>query len=99
MMCRPFFNTDDPLHFGIKRGSKVPEEHLQSIILYCDFTELCTLFSRSLRKNKWDDGLKEIKRRNSKFFHISKALRELVTYFGSDGGGDDDGRGPMNGVV
>ena len=59
------------------------QKHLQSIILYCDFTKLCTLFSQSLRKNNSNEGLEDIKKRNSKFFHLTKLLRELVTYFGS----------------
>ena len=84
---------NDPLHFGIKRGSPLSLHHLCAIILYTDFTELCTLFSLSMRKNKFGDGLHEIKARNSGFFHFSKFLRELVTYFGSYGEyGNTNGR-------
>ena len=92
--CKPFDYQENPLHFEIKRGDPLQRRHLIAIILYCDFTKLCTLFSRSLRKNNPNDGLKEIKKNNSKFFHFTKALREIVAYFGSDGG-----YGSMNGVV
>ena len=92
-----FRKRDDPLHFGVLHGDPLTAQHLQTIILYCDFTELCTLFSRSLRENDSLDGLEEIKKRNSKFFHFTKKLRELVTYFGSDGGGVFGNK--MNGVV
>ena len=87
----------DVLHFDIPKDTPLSPEHLQAIVLYCDFTKLCTLFSESLRKNKWDDGLKEIKTRNGLFFYFSKFLRELVTYFGSDGDGWMNGevKGPF----
>ena len=94
MKSAPFGGNlgEDPLHFEIKNGSPLTMQHLQSIILYTDFTELCTLFSLSLRKNKFGDGLKEIKARNSSFFYFSKFLRELVTYFGSNGAGGMNGK-------
>ena len=88
MKCKSFWSSrgNDPLHFDIPNGTPLTEQHLQSIILYCDFTKLCTLFSESLRQNDSNEGLQEIKKKNSKFFHFSKLLRELVTYFGSNGG-------------
>ena len=94
MKSKGYIAQDDSLHFDISEGTPLSSKHLQAIVLYCDFTKLCTLFSESLRKNKWDDGLKEIKTRNGMFFYFSKALRELVTYFGSNGYEDD-----MNGTV
>ena len=99
MRCKPFFDEEDPLHFDIPSGTPLTAQHLQTIILYCDFTELCTLFSRSLRKNDEEDGLQEIKKRNSKFFHFTKKLRELVTYFGSDGYDHKRCGNRMNGMV
>ena len=86
LKCKPMVNKENPLHFEFKKGDALQPRHLHAIILYCDFTKLCTLFSRSLRKNGPNDGLKEIKKNNSKFFHFTKALREIVTYFGSDSG-------------
>jgi len=78
---------NDPLHFGINNGEKLKSEHLQALILYTDWTDLCTLFSRSLRKDSTCDSLDEVKKKNSKFFYWSKYLRELITYFGSSGDG------------
>ena len=75
----------DPLYFDIPWDSPLSAQHLQAIILYCDFTELCTLFSQSVRPMKWNDELKDVMARNAKFFHLSKLLRELVTYFGNNG--------------
>merc|ERR1719361_2597627 len=62
---------DDPLHFGINQGDKLKSEHLQALILYTDWTDLCTLFSPSLRKDDTCDSLEEVKAKNSKFYHWS----------------------------
>ena len=32
---------DDPLHFEIANGSALSAQHLQSVILYCDFSDYC----------------------------------------------------------
>ena len=82
----------DPLHYDIPGGSPLSPQHIQAVILYTDFTELCTLFSQSTRELAFGDGLKEIKARNGKFFHFSKYLREMVNYFGSRGSGLMNGR-------
>ena len=99
MTSRPFgrWLGDDPLHFGIPNGTPVSQRHLHCMILYCDFTELCSLFSESLRQNAWDELLEDIKKRNGKFFYLSKGLRELVTYFGCSAQGDMNGqvKGPF----
>ena len=87
---------DDPLHFGIKNGDQLAPRHIQSMILYCDFTKFCTLFSESLRQNEWDEELDDIIARNAKFHHISKSLKELVFNFGSNGRSDFC---KMNGTV
>ena len=86
MKCKPFLKEEDPLHFGIENGSPLQPHHLHAIILYCDFTKFCTLFSLSLRETNHGDRLKEVKDKNGAFFYVSKYLREIVTYFGSDGG-------------
>ena len=33
------------LHYGIKNGERIKLEHLHSIIIYCDFSEISTDFS------------------------------------------------------
>ena len=83
------------LHFGIAFGDSVKSEHLQSMVLYSDFTKLCTLFSKSLRKNKWDDDLEDVKARNAKFYFLSRFLRELVALYGDDGRGRNKIKGPF----
>ena len=79
---------EDPLHFGIPHKAALSPRHLQAMVLYCDFTKFCTLFSESLRKLDSDDTLENVINRNAKFFYTSKSLRELVTYFGGNASTD-----------
>eukprot|EP01084_Bolivina_argentea_P064745 118030_1 len=76
--------TKDPLHFGIKYGEKLKKSHIYSLILYCDFTEFCTDFSSTFRKNKWNEPIQLVRERNRKYFHCSKNLREVIQYYGTD---------------
>eukprot|EP01084_Bolivina_argentea_P000509 954_1 len=73
------------LVYGIKRGSKISLKHLQSVICYCDLTDLCTDFSSTFRATRFGESLKCIKLRNKNYYHLSKALRESVEYFGNKG--------------
>ena len=88
--CRPFVEAYDPLHTGIKDGSQLTPMHLHALILWCDFIKFRVKLIESLS----GDNLENVKSENSKFFWVSKSLRELVAYFGSDGHGYC-----MNGMV
>ena len=90
--CRLFTGADrnDPLHYGIKKGSPLCANHLHALILWCDFIKFRVKLIESLS----GDDLKHVKSENSKFFWVSRSLRELVAYFGSDRYGSD-----MNGEV
>ena len=57
--------------------------NLLSIVLYTDFTELSGVFSGSFRKIFQYETLSQIKRRNSKYWHWSKYLRETVEIYGT----------------
>eukprot|EP01084_Bolivina_argentea_P306181 529038_1 len=81
---------DDPLHYDIEYGNKLEKQHLYSLILYCDFTEFSKDFSSSFRSLKWSDSIKQIKDRNSKYYHTAKYLREIIQYYGVRGDGDYD---------
>eukprot|EP01084_Bolivina_argentea_P037924 70127_1 len=87
----------DKLHYGIERGEPLFIQHLHSIILYCDFTDFCTDFRSTFRRLRLNESIQSIKRRNSKYFHTSKALREIVQYYGIQGNANDNGkeRGPF----
>ena len=72
-------------HFGIVKGSPLSPRHLHSLFLYTDFTEFCTEFSRCFRALSDGEPIEVVVGRNSKYYHCSKALRELITLFGSRG--------------
>jgi len=74
----------DDLHFGIEEDDPLRVEHLHSLLLYTDFSALCTDFSSSFRAVYRGESLESIKARNSRYHHIAKRLKELVMYFGSD---------------
>eukprot|EP01084_Bolivina_argentea_P256131 431122_1 len=76
------------LHYGIAASSPVTEEHVLSVILYCDQTDLCYKFSETFRKNHLFEPLKSVKLRNCEYAHFSRLLRETVEYYGHRGEGD-----------
>eukprot|EP01084_Bolivina_argentea_P292202 502287_1 len=70
------------LEYGIKDGQPITFQHLLSIVLYTDYSELCTDFSRSFRGTHAFEPLSSIKKRNSNYWWMSKLLREAVQLFG-----------------
>ena len=75
-------------HYDIDMLAVVAYHHLLSLILYTDFTKVCTNFSASFRRIRPFESLSSIKKRNSAFFWMSKHLRELVEIFGDCAYGD-----------
>eukprot|EP01084_Bolivina_argentea_P185180 319353_1 len=76
---------DEKLHYGIDKDNPITLNHLLSIILYCDFSLLCTSFSSTFRKLFPSETLNSAKKRNQKYWYLSKYLRETVQYFGMSG--------------
>eukprot|EP01084_Bolivina_argentea_P077406 140399_1 len=74
----------DYLHYEIPPNSPITSEHLQSIILYTDFSALCTDFTSTFRKNNIFETEISIKKRNAKYLWFSRRLRESVEYFGGN---------------
>ena len=87
MTSNPFGGKlgEDPLHFGIANGSALSAQHLQTVILYCDFSDYCTAFSVTFRKKKWNERIEETAKRNGRFYWVSRRLREVVAYYGCAG--------------
>ena len=67
------------------RGTKISEQHLSSIILYCDFTDICTAFSETFRLQDIFEDVESLKKRHSKFAHFGRLLVETVRDFGING--------------
>ena len=97
--CRKMKSTiffgKDVYHFEIAGGSPLSPRHLHSLFLYTDFTEFCTEFSRCFRALSDGEPIEVVVGRNSKYYHCSKALRELITLFGSRGYGSSGESGPF----
>ena len=70
-------------HYGIAEGQPITVEHIQSVLLYTDFTKLCSVFSASFRADHFGESLDSIKARNASWFEMSKLLRETVECFGN----------------
>ena len=65
-----------------------------SLILYCDFDALSTSLSATFRRREPFEPLSSVKRRNRRYWHLSKLLRESVQLFGKNGY-DDNSVGPF----
>ena len=70
------------LYYEVKAGTPLQFNHLLSIILYTDYTELSTHFSATLRSSHPFESLKAIKSRNSDYYWMSRYLREVVQLYG-----------------
>eukprot|EP01083_Nonionella_stella_P046162 123586_1 len=70
------------LHYDIAEGSPFNYEYLIALILYCDFSALCTDFSSTFRPTFAAESLESIKKRNQKYWWLSKLLRETVQIYG-----------------
>eukprot|EP01084_Bolivina_argentea_P013605 25540_1 len=76
---------DSDLHYDIIEGTPISVPHLMGLILYCNFSDLSTAFSKTFRKKNKTETLESVKNRNGNYWHLSKHLREVVEIYGSDG--------------
>ena len=84
-----------PQHYGIKGGTPLAVYNLMAVCLYTDFTDLCSNFSSTFRKIHPYESLSSIKRRNSKYWWMSKILRETVELYGKDTNRHNGLKGPF----
>ena len=75
------------LKYGVKPNQALPLTHLLSVVLYCDWTELCTAFSGTFRRKKSSESRASVKKRNAEFWSWSRLLRETVECYGQNGRG------------
>ena len=57
-------------------------EHIQSLILYTDFSMLSSSFTSTFRKKYENESLESVKNRNSSYYWMSKFLIEAVNGYG-----------------
>eukprot|EP01084_Bolivina_argentea_P207028 353320_1 len=71
-------------HYGIKEGDRLTFSHLLSIILYCDYGDLCSVFNSTFRKISNYERIENVKKRNSNYYFLAKYLREVVECYGQN---------------
>eukprot|EP01084_Bolivina_argentea_P221017 374455_1 len=81
-------NRDNELHYGV--SGNISNEHLLSVLLYCDWTQLAAAFSNTFRKSKFFKPIIVVKKQNSEYWNWSKLLRESVEYYGLNRNGDEE---------
>eukprot|EP01083_Nonionella_stella_P281065 956330_1 len=69
-------DEDQFLHYDIAHGSPILLDHLISVILYCDYTDLCTAFSASFRRLQPYERIEVTIKRNAEYANWSRLLRE-----------------------
>ena len=69
-----------------REGTPITREHICAIILYCDFTLLCTAFSATFRRLDVFETIESVKKRHSHFANFGSLLVETVWQFGVWGG-------------
>ena len=77
---------EDSVYGRIKHGDSLNMNNLIALILYCDYTELSSDFTRSFRKLHQFELLSHIKARNAKYYHFSMILKETIKCYGQTGG-------------
>eukprot|EP01084_Bolivina_argentea_P280652 479994_1 len=75
-------DRNDNLHYGITAKTPISFNHLLSICLYCDWSELCTKFSATFRNKNSYESISMVIKNNSEFANWSRLLRETVELFG-----------------
>ncbi len=68
--------------YDIPENTALSLDNLISVILYTDYSDLCSDFSGTFRKKEPFETLKSIKRRNSSYYWMSRTLRETVEIYG-----------------
>ena len=73
---------DNSDYYGIIQGTPIGVDNIFALILYTDFDELSSDFSRSFRKIHAFETFENVKMRNSYYWWWSKILRETVELYG-----------------
>eukprot|EP01084_Bolivina_argentea_P211499 359779_1 len=78
-------DIDKNIHFGIAENDGIHFNHIAALIAYLDFGDFCSHFSQSFRFITADDTIQLVKKRNSRYWHVSKYMKEAVICFGLTG--------------
>eukprot|EP01084_Bolivina_argentea_P120619 213819_1 len=80
--AKHYFNTSTVKKM---RSEGLQLEHLYSILLYCDWTELSSDFSSTFRKKSQFETIKSLISRHEKYYYFAKTLTETVNKYGING--------------
>lgn len=69
--------------YNIANNAAISVFHILSILIHCNFTKLCTLFSQTFRKMADNETNEELKERHSEFAEFSRLLVECVHCYGT----------------
>eukprot|EP01084_Bolivina_argentea_P123988 219713_1 len=68
---------------GITNKSPITVPHILSLLLYCNFSLLCTTFSSTFRRIRKDEHDEQVKGRNSEYRNWSRLLLEAIHLYGT----------------
>lgn len=85
---------DNP--YGICEGDVIPIRYLQCIILWTDYTDLATEFSSTFRPSHKYETLAMTKQRHSRYYWLSKGLKEMIYFYGQQNSIEDN---TINGLL
>lgn len=70
--------------YRIAKDEAIGLDHVIAVILYCDYTDHCSRFSKSFRSLSATETLEETKKRNRNYYWMARRLRETAQMFGEN---------------
>jgi len=72
------------IYYDTQRKNPLSVEHIMAIMIYCDWSDLCSQFSATFRRSSNDETMDCIKDRHRNFYWFGRYLKECVECFGID---------------
>ncbi len=69
--------------YGVEYGQSISIEHIMAILLYCNFSDLCYIFSSTFRKIHDYESDEDMLSRHREYAIWARLLREAVECFGT----------------
>eukprot|EP01084_Bolivina_argentea_P077633 140858_1 len=79
----------DKYHYGIQEGTPISINHIMSLLCYCNYSQQGFNFTRTFRRQYYEEPLRSVKKRNQEVRCWSKLLKETVCCFGTRFGDSD----------
>ena len=85
IFIKPFVYSTEHQKYGIPRGEALSINHIISVILYTDYTDLSSNFTSTFRKRESWELLGSVKQRNRRYAWMGRYLMETVQVYGDRG--------------